>query len=57
LIPFNPENHISKIMILPTVRHGCGTLSLIIREEHRLRGLETRVVITFGPKGEEVTGG
>jgi hypothetical protein len=35
----------------------CGTWSLTLREEHRLRVFENRVLRgIFGPKGDEVTG-
>jgi hypothetical protein len=38
--------------------YGCETLSLTLREEHRLRVFENRVLRTiFGPKRDEVTGG
>jgi hypothetical protein len=44
---------------LPTVvLYGCETLSLTLREEHRLRVFENRVLRRiFGPKRDEVTGG
>jgi hypothetical protein len=39
------------------VLYGCETWSLILREEHRLRVFENRVLRRiFGPKGDEVTG-
>jgi hypothetical protein len=39
------------------VLYGCETWSLTIREEHRLRVLENRVLSRiFGPKRDEVTG-
>jgi hypothetical protein len=39
------------------VLYGCETLSLILREEHRLRVFENRVLRrTFGRKMDEVTG-
>jgi hypothetical protein len=39
------------------VLYGCGTLSLILREEHRLGVFENRVLRRiFGPKRDEVTG-
>jgi hypothetical protein len=45
-------------MILPVVLYGCETLSLILREEHRLRVFENRVLRKiFGPKRDEVIGG
>jgi hypothetical protein len=42
---------------LPVVLYGCKTWSLILREEHRLRVFENRVLRRiFGPKRDEVTG-
>jgi hypothetical protein len=39
------------------VEHGCETWSLILREEHRLRVFENRVLRRiFGPRRDEVTG-
>jgi hypothetical protein len=47
-----------KTIILPVVLYGCETLSLTLREEHRLRVFENRVFRRiFGPKWDEVTGG
>jgi len=44
-------------IILPVVLYGCGTWSLTLREERRLRVLENRVLRRiFGPKWDEVTG-
>jgi hypothetical protein len=38
--------------------HGCETWSLTLREEHRLRVFESRVLRRiFGLKRDEVTGG
>jgi hypothetical protein len=40
------------------VLYGCETWSLTLREEHRLRVSENRVLRRiFGPKMDEVTGG
>jgi hypothetical protein len=40
--------------ILPVVLYGCETWSLTLREEHRLRVFENRVLRRiFGPKREE----
>jgi hypothetical protein len=37
--------------------YGCGTWSLILREEHRLRVFKNRVLRKIvGPKRNEVTG-
>jgi hypothetical protein len=48
---------IYKTIILPVVLCGCETWSLTLREEHRLRVFENRVLSRiFGPKKEEVTG-
>jgi hypothetical protein len=42
---------------LPVVLYGCETLSLTLREEHRLRVFENGVIRRiFGPKRDEVTG-
>jgi len=44
-------------IILPVVLYGCKTLLLTIREEHRLRMFENRMLRRiFGSKGDEVTG-
>jgi hypothetical protein len=46
-----------KTIILPVVLYGCETWSLTLREEHRLRVFENRVLRRiFGPKKNEVTG-
>jgi hypothetical protein len=48
---------IYKTIILPVVLYGCETLSLTLREEHRLRVIENRVLRRiFGPKRDDVTG-
>jgi hypothetical protein len=47
-----------KTLILPVVLYGCEIWSLTLREEHRLRVLENRVLRgIFGPKRDEVIGG
>jgi hypothetical protein len=47
-----------EIIISPLVLIGCETLSLILRENHRLRVFEDRVLRRiFGPKRGDVTGG
>jgi hypothetical protein len=50
--------HLQSILIfLPVVLYGYETWSLTLREEHRLRAFENRVLRrTFGPKRDEVTG-
>jgi hypothetical protein len=46
-----------KTIILPVVLYGCGTWSVTLREEHRLRVFENRVLRRiFGPTRDEVTG-
>jgi hypothetical protein len=43
-----------KTLILPVELYGCETWSLTLREEHRLRVFENRVLrMIFGPKREE----
>jgi hypothetical protein len=45
------------MIILPMVLYGCETWSLTLREEHRLRVFENRVLRRiFGLKRDEVTG-
>jgi hypothetical protein len=44
-------------ILLPVALYGCETWSLTIREEHRLRVFENRVLRRiFGSKRDEVTG-
>jgi hypothetical protein len=48
---------IYKTIILLMVLKGCETWSLTLREEHRLRVFENRVLRRiFGPRRDEVTG-
>jgi hypothetical protein len=50
----NLKIKIYKTVILPIVLYGCETWSLNLREGHRLRVFEKRVLRRiFGPKGEE----
>jgi hypothetical protein len=57
------EKHETKIkiykpIILPMVLYGCETWSLTLREEHRLRVFENRVLRgIFGPKREKLARG
>jgi hypothetical protein len=39
------------------VLYGCETWSLTVREEHKLRVFESRMLRIFGPKRDGVTGG
>jgi hypothetical protein len=51
-----PKIRIYKTIILPVVLYGFEILSLILREEHRLRVFEKRVLRRiFGPERDEVT--
>jgi hypothetical protein len=57
LLSRNVKVKINKTIILPVVLYGCETWSLMLREEHRLRVFENRVLRRiFGPKRDEVTG-
>jgi hypothetical protein len=53
----NIKFKIYRTIILPVVLYGCENWSLILREEHRLRVFENRVLSRiFGPKRDEVKG-
>jgi hypothetical protein len=53
----NVKVKIYKTIILPVVLYWCETWSLTLREEHRLRVFEDRVLRgIFGPKRDGVTG-
>jgi hypothetical protein len=57
LLSGNVKVKIYKTIIVPDVFYGCETWSVTLREEHRLRVFENRVLRgIFGPKGDEVTG-
>ena len=46
-----------KTIILPVVLYGCETWSLTLREEHRLRVFENKILRKiFGAKRDEITG-
>jgi hypothetical protein len=49
----NLKIKVYKTVILPVVLYGCETWSLTLREEHRLKVFENRVLRIFGPKREE----
>jgi hypothetical protein len=54
LISKNLKIKIYETVILPVVLYGCETWSLTLKEEHRLRVFENRVLRKiFGPKREE----
>jgi hypothetical protein len=57
LLSRNVKVKIYKAIILPVVLYGCETWSLTLREEHRRKVFENRVLRRiFGPKRDEVTG-
>jgi hypothetical protein len=57
LLSKNSKIKIYRSIILPFVLHGCETWSVTLREEHRLRVFENRVLRRiFGPKRNEVRG-
>jgi hypothetical protein len=52
----NVKMRIYKTIILAVVLYGCETWSLILKEEHRLKLFENKVLSgIFGPKRGEVT--
>jgi hypothetical protein len=56
-VPRNVKVKVCKTTILPVVLYGGETWSLTLREEHKLRVFENRVLRRiFGPKRDEVTG-
>ena len=57
LLSKNIKIKIYRTIIFPVVSYGCETWSLTLREEHRLRLFENRVLRgVFGPTRDEVTG-
>jgi hypothetical protein len=57
LLSRNIKVKIYKTIILRVVFYGCETWSLTLREDHRLRVFENRVLRRiFGAKRDEVTG-
>jgi hypothetical protein len=57
LLSKNTKIKIYRNIILPAVLCLCETWSLTLREEHRLRVFENRVLRRiFGPKRDELTG-
>jgi len=57
LVCKNLKIKIYRTVILPVVLYGCETWSLTLREEHRLRVFESKVLFKriFVPKRDEVT--
>jgi hypothetical protein len=57
LLSRNVKIKIYKTVILQVVLYGCETWSLTLREDHRLKVFENRVLRRiFGPKWGDVTG-
>jgi hypothetical protein len=57
LLQKNVNIKIYKDIILPVVLYACGILSLTLREIHRLRVFDNRVLRgIFGPKRDDITG-
>jgi hypothetical protein len=57
LLYINVKVKIRKTIILLVILYGCETWSLTLREEHRQKVFENRVLRNiFGPKRDEVTG-
>jgi hypothetical protein len=57
LLSKNVKVRIYKTIILPVVLYGCELWSLTVREEHKLRVFENRMLRISGPKRDGVTGG
>jgi hypothetical protein len=58
LLSRNIKIRICRTINLPVVLYGCENCSLTLRERHRLRVFENRVLRRiFGPKRDEVAGG
>jgi hypothetical protein len=58
LLSKNIKIRIYKNIILPVVLYGCESWSLTLKEEHRLRVFENKVLRSiFGAKRDEETGG
>jgi hypothetical protein len=58
LLSKNVKIRIFETIFHPVVLYVCKTWSLILKEEHRLRVFENRVMRRiFGSKRDEVTGG
>jgi hypothetical protein len=57
LLSKNIKIRICRTIILPVVLYGCETLSPTLREEHRLRVFENKVLRISGAKRDDVIGG
>ena len=56
LLPKNLKIKIYRTIILPVVVYGCETWSLTMREEHRLRAFENRVLNIGAQEGQGIRG-
>jgi hypothetical protein len=57
LLSKNTNIKIYKTIIFPVVLYGCETRSFTVKEKHRLRVFENKVLRRiFGSKRDEVTG-
>ena len=57
LLSKNLKIKICRTIILPVILYGCESWSLTLKEEHRLRVFENRVLRRiFGPRRDGVTG-
>ena len=57
LLSKNIKIKIYRTIILPVILYGCETWMLILRDEHRLRVFENRMLRSiFGPKRDMITG-
>jgi hypothetical protein len=55
LLSRNAKIEIYKTIVLPVALYGCETWSVTLREGHRLRVFENRLLRIFVPKRDEVT--
>ena len=55
--PSRPDDYFRRCMERPVVLYGCETWSLTLREERKLRVIESMVLRRiFGPRRDDVTG-
>jgi hypothetical protein len=57
LLSKNVKVRIYRTIILPVVLYGCETWSLTVREEHKLRVFENKVLRRLDERRDGVTGG
>jgi hypothetical protein len=56
LLSKNVKIRLYEDIILPVILYGCETWSLTLREEHRMKVRENRVLSIFGPKRDDMMG-